>query len=114
MISTHTDNAAPKIHRWQKLPDADALRALDALGLAGLSRRTRPSVRIGYHYRWFLGRYKLLAVLGRIVADHGPIAARMCADTIQAEVDAGDEPTTREAIVIAKLAASNLTKPRRG
>jgi hypothetical protein len=111
MLSTHTTDGATPKNRWSKLPDADGQRALDALGLTGMTRRVRPHRRTG-HYKWFIGRLKLLSVLGRIVADHGPIAARMCADAIQAEIDAGNEPTTREAIIIAKLAASNLTKPR--
>lgn len=113
MLSTHTtaDGVMPR-NRWSKLPDADALLALDALGLKGMTRRVRPKAREGYRYKWFIGRLKLLSILGRIVADHGPIAARMCADVIQREVDADNEPTTREAIIIARLTASRLVKPR--
>ena len=112
MISTHiTTGAATPKNRWSKLPDADGQRALDALGLTGMTRRIRPHRRTG-RYKWFIGRLKLLSVLGRIVADHGPIAARTIADEIQAEIDAGNEPTTREAIAMAKFAASRLVKPR--
>jgi hypothetical protein len=114
MLTTQTiaTDATPR-NRWAKEPDADGRLALDVLGLKGMSRRIRPDKRRG-HYKWFIGRLKLLSALGRIATEHGPIAAGMIADEIQAEVDAGREPTTREAVAMAKFAVSRLAKPGAG
>jgi hypothetical protein len=83
---------------------------LEVLGLDRLKPKSR--LLKAHRFYWFYGRILALEALGRVVEEHGSVAARMCADAVLARLDEGLHLTTREGAYVVREAAHRLADVR--
>ena len=76
----------------------------------GAAYRLNPRSRLlkRHRYYWFRGRILALEALGRVVEEHGSVAARMCADAVLARFGDGLDLTTLEGAYVVREAAHRL------
>src|SRR5262245_10855636 len=110
MLQVATSADAPR--RSWRAPDAHALIAMEVLGLDKLKPRARLKAKRVLHYHWFAGRYRALSQVGIVAEAHGTIAARMCADTVLARLNAGINLTTADAAYVVREASHRLADLR--
>jgi hypothetical protein len=106
MLHVSTSDSALRPRRE---PDEHARIGAVVLGLDKLKPRARLKAKKALRYCWFAGRNGALSAIGIIAEEHGPIAARMCADAALSRLAEGLDLTTREAAYVAREAAHRLT-----
>jgi hypothetical protein len=103
---TPTNAVEIRAARRQGQMGPHARAGLEVLGLDRLKPKSRLLKR--HRFYWFWGRLLALEALGRVVEEHGPVAARMCADAVLARLDEGLDLTTREGAFVVREAGHRL------